>query len=247
MKFQSTHPLRGATASVVDNLAVTVVFQSTHPLRGATCRSCRGLCDAKNFNPRTPCGVRPQFLIHIGGFLEISIHAPLAGCDLVHSKHKFGLPGISIHAPLAGCDSPSRGLAGWIVDFNPRTPCGVRRGVIGDIHIVKQFQSTHPLRGATCAGWALPVQHSISIHAPLAGCDLYLSTTCIFTHDFNPRTPCGVRQNVHLCRFARLDISIHAPLAGCDMRLPPAFLALAGISIHAPLAGCDDYQKYRKL
>ena len=147
--FQSTHPLRGATASVVDNLAVTVVFQSTHPLRGATCRSCRGLCDAKNFNPRTPCGVRPQFLIHIGGFLEISIHAPLAGCDLVHSKHKFGLPGISIHAPLAGCDSPSRGLAGWIVDFNPRTPCGVRRGVIGDIHIVKQFQSTHPLRGAT--------------------------------------------------------------------------------------------------
>ena len=107
--FQSTHPLRGATASVVDNLAVTVVFQSTHPLRGATCRSCRGLCDAKNFNPRTPCGVRPQFLIHIGGFLEISIHAPLAGCDLVHSKHKFGLPGISIHAPLAGCDSPSRG------------------------------------------------------------------------------------------------------------------------------------------
>ena len=56
----------------------------------------------------------------------------------------------------------------------------------------------------------------ISIHAPLAGCDVLL------------REP--LWQHYH--------ISIHAPLAGCDWTtLKLAIKAL--ISIHAPLAGCD--------
>ena len=35
-KFQSTHPLRGATTNVAIQAAMTNLFQSTHPLRGAT-------------------------------------------------------------------------------------------------------------------------------------------------------------------------------------------------------------------
>ena len=82
---------------------------------------------------------------------EISIHAPLAGCDLgqverIDARH----PAISIHAPLAGCD---------------RSVCSRRAGA------AEQFQSTHPLRGATRSCWG-----------------------CVYkSHHFNPRTPCGVR------------------------------------------------------
>ena len=35
-----------------------------------------------------------------------------------------------------------------------------------------QFQSTHPLRGATTYNTTVYVDHIISIHAPLAGCDI---------------------------------------------------------------------------
>ena len=85
------------------------------------------------------------------------------------------------------------------------------------------FQSTHPLRGATCRRYHWPRTRRISIHAPLAGCDSwedimermgYISihaplagcdrlADCAMlgtTAYFNPRTPCGVRR---CCASAR--------------------------------------------
>ena len=101
------------------------------------------------------------------------------------------------------------------------------------------FQSTHPLRGATASGVDLAVMADISIHAPLAGCDLHLA---VWHH--------------------KDGISIHAPLAGCDLWLNFGLCinclfqsthplrgatvqtvcakAIDAISIHAPLAGCDN-------
>ena len=124
--FQSTHPVRGATACInvgypVIDISIhapragcdflcqfpihpTKIFQSTHPVRGATGCSRRRSWSQCNFNPRTPCGVR------LHGF-----------------KDFFGVVGISIHAPRAGCDA---------LNWMPTPyPCG--------------FQSTHPVRGAT--------------------------------------------------------------------------------------------------
>ena len=169
MSFQSTHPLRGATADGVCPATAGLSFQSTHPLRGATCsreNSERFLY----FNPRTPCGVRQLDVLH-GPLLPtfqsthplrgathiaatasapqvISIHAPLAGCDRP-ARYKLRMCAISIHAPLAGCDPD-----GWKpyqeeAHFNPRTPCGVRL-------------PSSPLPDGSA---------EISIHAPLAGCD----------------------------------------------------------------------------
>ena len=104
-----------------------------------------------HFNPRTPCGMRPMSKIQfskvmifqsthplrdatdqldlLGGLMDISIHAPLAGCDAERPVVCIGAGGISIHAPLAGCDS-----------FGQKyydTYAG--------------FQSTHPLRDATAS------------------------------------------------------------------------------------------------
>ena len=149
--------------------------------------------------------------------------------------------------------------------FNPRTPCGVRRGIQWVISQSSKFQSTHPLRGATLdlANPAAPAQ--ISIHAPLAGCDsvspALISSLLKFqsTHPLRGATIGDLRA----CWSA--SISIHAPLAGCDPltsaarrpwgmhfnpRTPCGVRRSARsaapwadrISIHAPLAGCDVIQ-----
>ena len=259
-KFQSTHPLRGAT-STNKQAPGGIQFQSTHPLRGATTVHIPSSFVHQYFNPRTPCGVRPYFAQYKSWTSNISIHAPLAGCDDMidylsdfhmqfQSTHPlrgatpvfiFGVSegGISIHAPLAGCDC-------WVWSkpirqkyFNPRTPCGVRQSErFAKLLVDGVFQSTHPLRGAT--------KNCICQSSPAV--------------NFNPRTPCGVRRKLALCLHAQnrfqsthplrgatavfnydygfADISIHAPLAGCDLDETKVYRVRA-ISIHAPLAGCD--------
>ena len=124
--------------------------------------------------------------------------------------------------------------------FNPRTPCGVRRlGVPAPTPADAGFQSTHPVWGATLQHNGEYVRLVISIHAPRVGCD---------DAGF-PHLPSGI-------------ISIHAPRVGCDLartRLSAVnwsifqsthpvwgathyglqLLKLKIISIHAPRVGCD--------
>ena len=57
----------------------------------------------------------------------------------------------------------------------------------------EQFQSTHPLRGATGKLARREFSRLISIHAPLAGCDSFCGISNLIVINFNPRTPCGVR------------------------------------------------------
>ena len=216
-RFQSTHPLRGATPSRSLKRHLKRIFQSTHPLRGATTTRTDGNARSCNFNPRTPCGVRLSSMGSEVVVLQISIHAPLAGCDSDTASPKT-LRTISIHAPLAGCDQhqtcqgyriqisihaplagrdPSRRLSDRCDRyFNPRTPCGARPANVCRAALVNGFQSTHPLRGATNSNVAGGFILSISIHAPLAGRDISNAPTYSIAWDFNPRTPCGARQQI---------------------------------------------------
>ena len=57
---------------------------------------------------------------------EISIHAPLAGSDLMHAGYKELISYISIHAPLAGSDRGHSASEFIQLNFNPRSPCGER-------------------------------------------------------------------------------------------------------------------------
>ena len=148
-KFQSTHPLRGATKP--PPVTLSPISISIHaPLAGCDDKPNEDPKGRSNFNPRTPCGVRRQI-----------------------SVRDFGVVYISIHAPLAGCDK----LADSIVNDMKTT-----------------FQSTHPLRGATYPLRPRLRRKIISIHAPLAGCDLLGFSWLV----------------------GKPIISIHAPLAGCD-------------------------------
>ena len=103
---------------------------------------------------------------------------------------------ISIHAPLTGCDITICNCCPRPLDFNPRTPHGVRQ-VAADIN----YQS-----------------FSISIHAPLTGCDIKPFTAALIAVHFNPRTPHGVRLLIKTEYHRLRQISIHAPLTGCDFK-----------------------------
>ena len=126
----------------------------------------------------------------------ISIHAPRAGCDYLRksSPPKTDVIFQSTH-PVRGATSTLTAYSLTILYFNPRTPCGVRRNVrvkggrqkkyfnprtpcgvrrrkcYPCVRLL-EFQSTHPVRGATRSYSPVCVVFGIiSIHAPRAGCD----------------------------------------------------------------------------
>ena len=147
------------------------MFQPTHPVWGATIAGATGYCFRFYFNPRTPCGVRPNSL-------------RTWPCSRIFQ---------STHLVWGATRCPDR-VSQMCEDFNPRTPCGVRRGIVRMYNDIKQFQSTHPVWGATSSDTWGPWSPMISIHAPRVGCDEALTAwRCRRPPDFNPRTPCGVR------------------------------------------------------
>ena len=105
------------------------------------------------------------------GGSPISIHAPRVGCDTA-SALQYAWLIISIHAPRVGCDGIGSVLVvcvekfqsthpGWgatpipprtpnpALNFNPRTPGGVRLQNLTVLLPLSVFQSTHPGWGAT--------------------------------------------------------------------------------------------------
>ena len=80
------------------------------------------------------------------------------------------------------------------------------------------FQSTHPLRGATCGFSVVCVSASISIHAPLAGCDSSNRPRTKDNRNFNPRTPCGVRHSIGLPTSHEKPFQSTHPLRGATGR-----------------------------
>ena len=168
--FQSTLPVRGATAVSSAAARNALSFQSTLPVRGATfvanCLAKRNSISihapragsdfdlevynagAGHFNPRSPCGER----LRQGG---------------LHGEQH----GISIHAPRAGSDgSPCQDLS-VAGNFNPRSPCGERPSYHSSTRENAVFQSTLPVRGATLVPCSAARCTNISIHAPRAGSD----------------------------------------------------------------------------
>ena len=147
---------------------------------------------------------------------------------------------ISIHAPLAGCDiddlipyannakfqstHPSRGATraiwiphSWRKYFNPRAPCGARQRQ-HDALLRQPLISIHaPLAGRDSASmthfFASPLFQSTR---PVRGATSCAITALIMTIYFNPRAPCGARPPEHITYAGHYDISIHAPRAGRD-------------------------------
>ena len=113
----------------------------------------------------------------------------MRGATLSRGKYSAGTDFISIHAPHAGCDLINSSKNGLHHDFNPRTPCGVRLLDALTAQSIEQFQSTHPMRGATSCRKCHRAGHRISIHAPHAGCDSSFCTSCRGSPEFQSTHP----------------------------------------------------------
>ena len=234
--FQSTHPVRGATESLLP--ARSTVGISIHAPRAGcdTVHHCypagmypisihapRAGCDRQppqkralcpNFNPRTPCGVRPCGLRGLTTRLLFQSTHPVRGATF-ETVYDFAYTEFQSTHPVRGATAARRLSRSNRRYFNPRTPCGVRRPrlfgrrkiLLISIHAPRAgcdqierawslccaFQSTHPVRGATSDRGYAPIYARISIHAPRAGCDTVMEIAT-----------------------AIQQISIHAPRAGCD-------------------------------
>jgi len=145
---------------------------------------------------------------------------------------------ISIHAPRAGSDGEAAYNILEQKNFNPRSPCGERLQDIEEVAL-PGFISIHaPRAGSDMYLSGLDHFIKISIHAPRAGSDFTWGFPLQRARYFNPRSPCGERQEPLLEYTGREVISIHAPRAGSDAR-PPTGQGISSISIHAPRAGSD--------
>ena len=238
-QFQSTRPIRGATALVSRWGEVSVYFnprapygarlnadrfvafyeqfQSTRPIRGATQEPCAGKCRHCDFNPRAPYGARRT-----------------TTCS------KTRPPAFQSTRPIRGATASLHASA----------------------NAMSVFQSTRPIRGATAMCRLLHKSSGISIHAPHTGRDFVIdipaaallkisihaphtgrdipapASNFCFTY-FNPRAPYGARRRDRQDLRGHAQISIHAPHTGRDFVAQGYEEDLADISIHAPHTGRD--------
>ena len=148
-----------------------IKFQSTHPVWGATPMTTTGATPAWDFNPRTPCGVRLESLGAGRGVRYISIHAPRVGCDNQH-VHQAQMEqhfnprtpcGVRLHGlrhrltrkifqsthPVWGATTPDT-LISRPVSFQSTHPVWGATPGSPFFPGLPLFQSTHPVWGATC-------------------------------------------------------------------------------------------------
>ena len=100
---------------------------------------------------------------------------------------------ISIHAPRAGCDYHPMQMSRQSPEFQSTHPVRGATFAIFLLSTSDQFQSTHPVRGATQANitWNRKVLFQ-STH-PVRGATVSVNALTTGKTNFNPRTPCGVR------------------------------------------------------
>ena len=169
-----------------------------------------------DFNPRTPRGVRPQAVV------ARSYRTPYFNPRTPRGvRPRIFMPasiilGISIHAPREGCDCLRRRRSN-----SPR---------LISIHA--------PREGCDPAQCDWPLHGSISIHAPREGCDRKPSSRMQFGAEFQSTHPARGATAFAFSAGQVRRISIHAPREGCDTLAPRASQS-GRISIHAPREGCD--------
>ena len=207
-------------------------------MRGATRPWAPPAGPSLHFNPRSPCGERPDLLLTLGRVFDISIHAPRAGSDRrLWQRDPRTLP-ISIHAPRAGSDISRSPIHSLMPDFNPRSPCGERRGKYGETIDAMEFQSTLPVRGATSGSSpsypsearfqsTLPVRGATGVKRTFAGLVEFQSTLPVrgatvflvlkvLLRGFQSTLPVRGATAGAGCTRPGNRISIHAPRAGSD-------------------------------
>ena len=145
--------------------------------------------------------------------------------------------------------------------FNPRAPCGARRGSTPTVHRLEGFNPRAPCgaRHTACAVYLCAA--SVSIHAPRVGRDVfpeafqtavkqfqstrpvwgatYAAVRAFALGDsFNPRAPCGARRTVLSLAGVGAGFQSTRPVWGAT-DYNPTESGDVDVSIHAPRVGRD--------
>ena len=162
--------MRGATYQI-SNHAENIAISIHAPRAGCDHRQCQGVqqepisihapragCDmastirhnrARDFNPRTPCGVRLRAIKAKYAALIFQSTHPVRGATIAYLESDSGDRIFQSTHPVRGATRELFGISRGTGNFNPRTPCGVRPRNRATHSSVSLFQSTHPVRGAT--------------------------------------------------------------------------------------------------
>ena len=125
-----------------------------------------------DFNPRTHRGVRQRAMDEYSWTTDISIHAPIVGCDMLKQSRKQYKQAFQSTHPSWGATRGKKYDIRTSSYFNPRTHRGVRP--------VSTYERLYA--------------ETISIHAPIVGCDTGNNILQYTAINFNPRTHRGVRR-----------------------------------------------------
>ena len=239
-RFQPTRPLRGATISTLLCAAAAKKISTHAPLAGRDSVAAGLPEQRENFNPRAPCGARPNPDLVVGAFILFQPTRPLRGATRSTSRIE-NFTEISTHAPLAGRDGEVVPSLQARMDFNPRAPCGARQYLEGHNYGRTNISTHAPLAGRDVIRRGSLHVKWISTHAPLAGRDgeeIGLSETQI-CNNFNPRAPCGARRSsASQNRKPPILFQPTRPLRGATVERDDDRID-RHISTHAPLAGRD--------
>ena len=169
------------------------------------------------FNPRSPCGERPDGSFFIRALAAFQSTLPVWGATRRQHKKRCWKPTFQSTLPVWGATKKmSEGLGGVVISIHaPRVGSDDDSG----------FQFLFP--------------GLISIHAPRVGSDGQdVNALADAVMHFNPRSPCGERLDDYGRFPLGRHISIHAPRVGSDVNCGEGY-ARGIISIHAPRVGSD--------
>ena len=170
-------------------------FQSTRPVWGATC-----------------------FAIFGWILFEFQSTRPVWGATFRNIADYYKVQ-VSIHAPRVGRDSLRMYPIRRARRFNPRAPCGARRGADRPRNRAAEFQSTRPVWGATRPIKCQCVYARVSIHAPRVGRDHVMGRDEVEEFAFQSTRPVWGATFPSFSATSSTDVSIHAPRVGRDFDL----------------------------
>ena len=138
--YFNLRPPCGGRHDIHTTIALLLRFQSTPPW-GAT-SGAQSSSAAQQISIHATIHYRSS-----GGYFNPRPHV---GATPAQGRSGLGLA-ISIHAPHAGGDTLNITNRVQNRDFNPRPPCGGRLLHALAVQGIETFQSTPPMRGATCS------------------------------------------------------------------------------------------------
>ena len=170
MSFQSTRPIRGATAVLVSEAVfedisihaphtgrdtprtfsafIPALFQSTRPIRGATAQSIITTSAPTNFNPRAPYGARRT--AEGGKLYKITFQStrPIRGATWPTRPYAPHSTAFQSTRPIRGATGAET-LQDYLHLFQSTRPIRGATGMDNSGKTTLVFQSTRPIRGAT--------------------------------------------------------------------------------------------------